>query len=97
MLPPEDQHPSAGAPSPVVGECSYRGEPPRRYHLQNNRHPGNEMESYQVELRRGDGVDIWGEMKEGSRVALVACVRVSGWVNKVQDAGMEFWSAEIGG
>ena len=96
VLPPEDQHPPAEAVPHAVGECVYYGPPPYRHHVQHNRHAGSEMESYRVELWRLDGLGMFQIMKKGSRVAFVACARFPGWVNRVQDAGMEFWSAETG-
>ena len=65
-------------------------------HLQHNRHAGQSLESYRIELRRAEWVEAFGDIHEGDRVALTARARFPGWVNQVQDAGMEIWSADVG-
>ncbi|MCJ1433710.1 hypothetical protein MMC27_003074 [Xylographa pallens] len=97
ILPAEDQHPPAEAAAQAVGQYLYHGLPPYRHRLQFDRPPGFGMRSRKMEVRRAEGLDLFGQMREGSRVALVACARFPGFTNQVKDSGMEFWSAEMGG
>lgn len=62
-----------------------------RDRLQHNRHAGQEMEGYCVELERGEGHAVFKEMEEGDRICLVASARFPGWTNMVETASLLVW------
>lgn len=64
----------------------------KKQRLQANRHAGQVAESYRFELEVGQG--ILENLKEGDEIALIANARFPGWVNNVEEAGLEFWEED---
>ena len=73
----------------------------RRQKLQANRHAGEALENYRIEMFVGseenaDATDDFRSMdlKEGDVVALWACASFHGWENFVETATVELWGVD---
>lgn len=60
--------------------------------LQENRHASRVAEDYRIEL--GPEHEILQNLKEGDEIALLASACFPGWVNNVEEAGMEIWEVD---
>ena len=64
----------------------------KKQRLQANRHASRVAEAYRFELEAGQG--ILQKLKEGDEIALLANAVFPGWVNNVEEAGMEIWEED---
>ena len=62
----------------------------KRFHLQRNRHAGQNIESYRIEL--GQDHKLIRDLGPGDAIDLLACAQYPGWQNQVHSASIEIWS-----
>ena len=58
-------------------------------HLQANRHAGQKMERYDIQVESGH--EVFEHLQPGDRIVLCACARYPGWQNLVESAIMVLW------
>ena len=68
---------------------------PKRYRLQCNRHAGKKMESYNLNLDKSHGHQLFEDLSENDSIALMACAQFSGWQNNVESANLQLWKADL--
>lgn len=78
----QDSHVSIPLDSPNI----------RTYPLQNNKHAVSEAQDYRISIDRGH--EILDDLKNGDQILLVACARYPGWVNFIENAGIEVWAED---
>lgn len=64
----------------------------RRHRIQSNRHAVREAEHYRITIDRGQ--EILDDLKVGDQILLIACARYGGWMNIIEDAGIEIWEED---
>lgn len=74
------------------GSISLDSPDVRRHQIQRNRHAAKAAEDYRITIDRDH--EIVNDLKVGDQILLVACARFGGWMNTVEDAGMEIWEED---
>ena len=85
-----EEMPAEGEVSPLRRASSVAAwENVESLHLQANRHAGQKMEKYDIQV--DSGAEVFEHLQPGDRIVLCACARYPRWKNFVESAIMILW------
>lgn len=67
---------------------------PRKHFLQHNERAGKEMKDYHIELRKMEQHELFRDLKAGDQIVLMGGAAFPGWVNYVESARLQLWTAD---